>query len=118
MLVDMCLSEGNRDRTFWITDPLVEANEQQANGVRMACFIRGYVRMSQITKAPGFCRYWKRTTWIRKRGDDEWILLEDTVTALLRYHGSMWSPCLQPDGEGRRAYMSAAAVGRGFKPQF
>ena len=84
MLVDMCLSEGNRDRTFWITDPLVEANEQQANGVRMVCFIRGYVRMSQITKAPGFCRYWKRTTWIRKRGDDEWILLEDTVTALLR----------------------------------
>jgi hypothetical protein len=29
---------------------LADANEQQANGVRMVCFIKGHVKMSQITK--------------------------------------------------------------------
>jgi hypothetical protein len=49
-VVGVCWSDGNRDRTFWITDPLADANEQQANGVRMVCFIKGHVKMSQITK--------------------------------------------------------------------
>ena len=70
-VVGVCFSEGNRDRTFWITDPLADANEQQANGLRMVCFIKGHVKMSQITKTLRFCRWWERTTRIRKRGDDE-----------------------------------------------
>ena len=46
-VVDVCLREGNHDRQFWITDPLMDANEQQANAVTMACYVRSHVRMSR-----------------------------------------------------------------------
>ena len=79
-ITDLCLRDGNRDRIFWVCDPLLDANIQQREGVRMAAFIRGHVRASQFAKVPSMCRYWLRTVWIRRRGSDEpWILLDNQV---------------------------------------
>ena len=48
------MRDGNRDRQFWITDNVLDAHDQQKEGVRMSAFVRSHIRANQFAKVLHF----------------------------------------------------------------